>query len=199
MVKRPQKPRILPPDPNVTDIDHTVPMSHERLIGRFAVEWSKLEGVMDDLIWRFLDLPVEYGRIVTSHVDANGKIKLLSQLIETSFGHSSPDYIMFSYFEEILSHTDIIRIDRNLIIHGTWGRNLSRIPMAMSLRIRDTPSTIVSESFDGIRMRDLIRKILVVKWAMIYALDSASAAHHRSRKQFQMLLSIHQPNPGHQT
>jgi hypothetical protein len=199
MVKRPQKPRILPPDPNVTAINHTVPMSHEKLIGRFVVEWSKLEGVMDDLIWRFLDMPVEYGRIVTSHVDATGKIKLLTQLIETSFGHSSPDYIMFSYFEEILDHVDIIRIDRNLIIHGTWGRNSINIPISMSLRIRDTPSTIVSETFDDIRMKDLIRKTLDAKWAMIYALDSASAAHHRSRKLFQMLLSNHQPNPGHQT
>jgi hypothetical protein len=198
-VKRPQKPRILPPDPNVTAINHTVQMSHEKLIGRFVVEWSKLEAVMDDLIWRFLDIPIEYGRIVTSHMDAAGKIKILRQLIQTSFGHSSNDYIMFSYFDEILDRVDIIRIDRNLIVHGTWGRNLNNTPMSLSLRIRDTPSTIVSEAFDDIRMRDLIRKILVVKWEMIYGMDAANAAHHRSRKRFQMLLSIHQPNPDHQT
>jgi hypothetical protein len=195
MVKRPQKPPILPPDPNVTSIDHTVPMSHEKLVGRFAIEWAKLEAVMDDLIWKFLDIPIEYGRIVTSHLDATGKIKLLNQLIETSFGHSSPDYILFSYFKEILDHIDIIRVDRNLIIHGTWGRNRINIPMAMSLRIRGTPSTIVSETFDDIRMRYLIRKIFEAKWAMIYAMDAATAAHHRSRKQFLLSTPTHLPNP----
>jgi len=188
MVKKPQKPPILPPDPNVTAIDHTVPMSHEKLIGRFVVEWSKLESTMDDLIWKFLGIPFEYGRIVTSHMDATGKIKILRQLIETSFGHSSHDYVMFSYFKEALDHIDIIRIDRNLIVHGTWGRNQQRIPMSLSLRIRDTPSTVVSETFDDIRMRDLIQKIHAAKWAMIYAMDSANAAHHRSREQFQLMI-----------
>jgi hypothetical protein len=173
-------------------------MSHEKLLGRFVVEWSKLEAVMDDLIWKFLNIPIEYGRIVTSHLDANGKIKLLRQLIETSFGHSSHDYIMFSYSAEILHHIDIIIVDRNLVVRGTFGRNNNNISMAMSLRIRDTPSTIVSETFDGIRMKDLIRKILDAKWAMIYAMDAANAAHHRSRRQFQVWIPIPQPNPGHQ-
>lgn len=198
MVKRPQKPLILPPDPNITAIDHTLPMSHEKLIGRFVVEWSKLEATMDDLIWKFLNIPFEYGKIVTSHMDATGKIKILRQLIETSFGHSSNDYMMFSYFKEALDHIEIIRVDRNLIVHGTWGRNQNRTPMSLSLRIRNTPSTIVSETFDDIRMRDLIRKIIDVKWVLIYAMDAANASHHRSREQFPTMIPIPQPSPGHQ-
>ncbi len=194
MVRRPQKPPIRPQHPDAIAYQ-TVPMSHEKLVGRFVIEWAKLEATMDDVIWNFLNLPIEYGRIVTSHMDTTGKTKMLRQLSETSFGHSYPDYALHSYICELLDHVDIIRIDRNLIVHGTWGRHYpTKVPMSLSLKIKDKPSTVVSETFDDIRMRQLVDRVLAVKWSLIALFDPARASHHRSREQFQRSISNPQPN-----
>jgi hypothetical protein len=54
-----------------------VGMQHERLVGRAVIEWSRLEAVLNDLIWCFLNLSFEDGRALTGRADAGTKIALL--------------------------------------------------------------------------------------------------------------------------
>ena len=184
MVKRPEKPPIKPPQPDL-GVQYDLPISQEKLIGRVVVEWAKLEGALDDIIWRFLNIPMEYGRIVTSRMDANAKIAMIRSLNLLGFDPSTYDYLLNCYLKEILDHIDILRESRNLIVHGTWGRSLpDKIPIAMSLRIKDTPSTIVSETFPSERMRVILHDTVALKWKIVSLLNAASASHDRAKQRF---------------
>ena len=199
MAKRPEK---LPPQPIPDEfpVHNTVPMIHERLLGRLVVEWAKMEQAMDDLIWQFLDLPNEFGRILTSRMDASSKSQMIRQLSQLSFGHSTSDYMVWSYIDDLLKRLEILKEARNLAVHGTWARNHPDLtPMAFSLRIKDTPSTIVAEHFSERRMRDLIEESLRLKASLASLFDAATAAHHRSRERFHRETQSHLANPLDQT
>lgn len=166
-------------------------MSQERWIGRVVVEFSKLEASLDDLIWCFFDLPMEYGRIITTRMDATAKVVMLRNLSDLAF-----DPLLQDYMKEVLDLVEIVREHRNLIVHGTWGRLLpDRTPIAMSLRIKDKPSTVVSETFPPERMKAIWIGIQNTKWKLIPLFDSARASHHRARERFPVLPPIHRPSP----
>ncbi len=199
MVKRPEKLPIAPPKASSVGLA-TIPMEHERIIGRLVVEWAKLEATLDDLIWNFLDVPLQYGQIITSRMDANNKLAMIRLLSETSFGHSSSDYMLHTYLMEIVDTINIVRESRNLIVHGTWGREFpDLVPMALSLRIKDTPSTIVSELFPAERIRVLTGLIVSLKWALVHLFNSANVSHCRSRELFREQSHIRRPNPAGET
>jgi hypothetical protein len=153
-VPRPVKPPIRPAEPG-EQLSAALGSIHERLIGRVVVAWSRLESAMGNFIWLLLDLDVAIGRILTARMDAAAMIKLLRELGEATLSES--------YFHEIstvLAQIDIVRDDRNLIMHGLWKRNSRGTPMASSLRQKPpSPTQIVSETFDDNRMRGLIQTI----------------------------------------
>jgi hypothetical protein len=158
-------------------------MSQEKWIGRITVEWSKLEAVLDDLIWCFLDLPMEFGRTITTTMNAKSKVTMLRNLSTLTF-----DPLLQAYLKEHLDLVDILKDDRNFIVHGTWGRTLKdRTPYAMSLRPKGTASTVVAESFTPQRMQSIWQLIINVKWKLYPLFDSAREAHHRAREQFRIL------------
>jgi hypothetical protein len=195
-MKRPQKPPVLPPDQNAIG-DHTIPISQEKWIGRVVVEFSKLDAAMDDLIWQFFNLPIEFGRIITARMDTTSKITMLRALSDTAF---DADPMLQHYLKDALDNADILREFRNLIVHGTWGRTRAdQTPIAMSLRIKDTPSTVVSETFSPERMQAIWTAIQLVKWRLIPLFESARASHHRSRERFPPPPPIPQPSRGDQT
>jgi hypothetical protein len=66
-------------------------MTHERLIGRIVVAWSKLEGAMEDLIWQLLGIGIEQGRVITSRLDAVTKIRMIRALAEPAL--TEPQWI----------------------------------------------------------------------------------------------------------
>ena len=181
-MRRPPKPPVLPAISGQV-ADPTIPISQEKWIGRVIVEFSKLEAALDDLIWNFLDLPMEYGRIITSRMDATAKVSTLRLLGMVAF-----DPMLQAYLKDILDAIDTLREHRNLIVHGTWGRSLpERTPIALSLRIRDTPSTVVSETFPPERMQAIWTAIQITKWRIISLFESALAtrgtAHDRYPKR----------------
>jgi hypothetical protein len=179
MAKRPQKPPIIPVKINQIH-GPSIPMSQEKWIGRIVVEWSKLEGALEDMIWLFLDLPMEFGRAVTATMDVSFKLKILRQLNELCC-----DPLLRSYLSELFQRIDFVREDRNFIIHGSWGRVMpDNIPIALSLRPKDTPSTVVSETFPPERMRQIHETIIDLNWRLMWTFESAAASRQRARRQF---------------
>lgn len=193
MVKRRQKPparRALPGEGAPT-----IPMSQEKWIGRVIVEWSKLEATMEDLIWHFLDLPIEFGRILTAKSSAEYKMTTLRALNDLVFGRTF-DLHLQDYLKEVLDSIDLLKDDRNFIIHGTWGRlKPGGVPIVLSLRAKDSPSTVMSESFSLERMRAIYSDMAVMKWRLIRFLEAAAASHDRAREQFPLDQSTPLPNP----
>jgi hypothetical protein len=167
-IPRPQKPSVRPYPGNI-EADPTIRMQTERLIGRSVVAWSKLEACLEDFIWELLALPIEKGRHITTRLDAVNKIKMLRsigeiELVEADFHRLSP----------ILDHIDIIRDDRNFIIHGTWGRaGFDKYTVVLSLRAKGgEPDEVVSETFPDSRIRTVISDIEKWKQELIELMNS---------------------------
>ena len=99
-------------------------MRHEKWIGRVVVEWSKLEGSMDDLIWSFLGLTIEFGRLITQRMDANNKINLLRSLGDLCFSGDSYDCHLGNYLKECLDMADIFREEPKFYCSRNMGAQL---------------------------------------------------------------------------
>lgn len=146
-IPRPPKPPFKPlRDDHI--IDPTITPAQKELIGSVVESWSKLEYNMDDLIWAMLKLDFESGKLITNRMDAVSKIRLIRQLgplvlTETQFHTISP----------VMDRVDILREDRNFIIHGTWGMLLpENIPICSSLRPSTDPDQVAAETFPDTRM-----------------------------------------------
>jgi hypothetical protein len=167
MSKPPKIPRL--PKPQVApargdeELILTIGLNHERLIGRIVVAWSKLEGVMEDLIWHFLGLQIEQGRVVTGRLDAVAKIKMIRALGEPKLAEA-----LWHQLSPIVDRIDLLREERNIIVHGTWGRNAQGVPIAISLRFKPlAPDEVVSETFHDSRLRAIARDIDASKFKLM--------------------------------
>lgn len=160
-VPRPVKPPVLPPRPE-QEFSPTIGLNQEKLIGRTVVAWSKLEACMQDFIWYFLDLEMDRGRVITDRSDVTARIRWLRQLGQLRLPEAD-----FHILSPILDRIDILREDRNFIVHGTWGTSDTE-PVCLSVRVTaPNPNEIVSETFSAIRMRAIIDGIERAKWDLI--------------------------------
>ena len=159
---RPKKPPIQPAVPG-EEFTGTIGLIQEKLIGRAVVAWAKLEACMGDAITRLLGLDFEFGRLIVSRMDATLLIKTLREVGALRLPQKD-----FHILSVICDRIDILRDDRNLIVHGSWGRSHAGTPQVMSLRIKGSgPDAVVAETFPDNRMRKAIKMILAVKWDLI--------------------------------
>src|SRR5712672_1255861 len=110
---RPKKPPIqrhVPGDEGINSIG----MIQEKLIGRFVVEWAKLEACMGDAITDLFGVEFTYGRLIVSRMDATGLIKMLRDAGALRLPQRD-----FHKISLICDRIDILRDDRNLIVHGS--------------------------------------------------------------------------------
>ena len=127
------------------------------------MEWAKLEGCLTDAIALLAGMEFEVARVFTSRMDATTLIKSLRELGKLKLQENE-----FHALSVICDKIDIRREDRNLITHGTWGREAGQIEgYALSLRIKGDPSEVVSETFPYRRMREIVADILTLKWDLI--------------------------------
>lgn len=176
---KPKRKKFVPPKPKHKEMEphqkaiFGVGMQHERLVGRAVIEWSRLENVLNDVIWRLLDLSFEDGRSLTGRADANTKIALLRSIAPRHL--VDPDKL-----EALLLALDTIdasRDDRNFIVHGAWGRIApDGIPMAVSLRSKSKPEEVTGESFDAARMRKIIRTISGMRQMLVLLINEIDAS-----------------------
>jgi hypothetical protein len=159
---RPKKPPIQPAIPG-EESTGTIGLIQEKLIGRAVVEWAKLEACMGDAITRLFGLEFEYGRLIVSRMDATALVKTLKDVGALRLPQKD-----FHELAVICDRIDILRDDRNLIVHGSWGRSPRGTPQVMSLRIKGLePTDVVAETFPDSRMRILIKTISTLKWELI--------------------------------
>lgn len=125
-----------------------IPESQFDLIGRIAAAWSYLEISLDDLLWHFLDLDDEDGRVMTARFDADRKCQLVSTL-----GSRHLSKAQFQELDGVLKTIQSLKEDRNFVIHGLWGKVMPEgIPAAQSIRLKADPYRVVMETFEPIRM-----------------------------------------------
>jgi hypothetical protein len=100
------------------------------LVGNCLIRWSYVEQGIDEVIWAFLKISVEDGRIVTAHLDARHKMMLFRQLAYRHLPKNDLDE-----FSTVLGRLEDLYELRNLMAHGQWVTLVPQnTPAVMSLR-----------------------------------------------------------------
>src|ERR1700751_2071690 len=107
MPRRQAKAPIAPRQPGDT-YKREITENVTALIGNCIVRWSYVEQGIDEVIWEFLKLNVEDGRIVTAHLDARQKMMLFRQL-----GHRHLPRSHFDEFDTLLGRLEDLYETRN--------------------------------------------------------------------------------------
>jgi hypothetical protein len=144
----------------------------ERLIGRVTAQWSILENVLHELIWRFTGMSFEDGRLFTERMDASRAVIILRIL-----GARYLEGEQLQKLIDLLAITDDLRDDRNFIVHGTWAvLEPEGYNMATSIRQKSAPGEIIGEHFPHKRMRAIAAKISDVRMGLFEIAESLSSA-----------------------
>jgi hypothetical protein len=78
---------------------------------------------------------------------------------------------------DALDVADMLREDRNFIIHGAWFNVLPECePCAASIRPKADPNIITSEFFPHSRMKQIISTIIKVKYELVKILQQREAS-----------------------
>lgn len=126
-----EKPPIHPLRPDQALLPES-PDDHLAFIGRLIVEWSRLENALEDMIWHFLDLSDDDGRVITCRLDARSKTEMLGAF---DVRYLSPT--LAGRLANVLKLIRELQEARNLVAHGAWGILMpENIPVALSLRIK---------------------------------------------------------------
>lgn len=121
-----------------------MPDEQYQRIGEVIAEWSRLETILDTLIWHFLKLDMEDGRVVTATLDARPKIRMLRQLTKRHVPSRSMKAQLMSLYEVV----EGLQEDRNFMAHGLWGTAMpDNVPAAASIRPRVNPFHVETRSF----------------------------------------------------
>jgi hypothetical protein len=132
-----------------------------------VIEWSRVESLLNDVLWNILGLSFEDGRVLTGRADAITKIALL-QLIAPR--HLTGEHL--AGLLVLLDTADALREDRNFIVHGSWGTLMpDNLPVAASLRPKSKPDEVMSETFSRERMRGIIKQIIFVRSSLVILLN----------------------------
>jgi hypothetical protein len=159
---KPPKPPLQRLGPGI-HMKHGISLKQERLIGRVIVSWSKLEAIMQDVIWVILDVGLEDGRILTARMNAITKLRWLRSFAKR---HVSGENL--ESLQSILDTIEVLQDDRNFIVHASWGTMIKNgEPAAMSLRQKSEPHEIITETFPDWRMHKIIADIVSTRDELI--------------------------------
>ncbi len=152
-----------------------VSCQHERLVGRLIIEWSRLEAIMQEVIWTILDIKWEDGRAITQAMDATRKLQLLR-----SFSKRHLEGKRLENLTAILDCIELYQEDRNVVAHSTWGTLIETgEPIAMSLRRKSQPDQVVTEGFPAPRMYSIIEGIKDCRDYLILWRETHESSHER--------------------
>ena len=121
-----------------------VGMAHEKLVGRVAIEWARLEHMLNEILWSCLQLSFEDGRTLTGRADTTTRIALLRTIAPRHLTNEDKLEALLVALDTI----DAVRDDRNFIVHGSWGRIWPEgTPIAASFRAKSKPDEVSCTRF----------------------------------------------------
>ncbi len=164
------------------------------MIGDVIANWSHLEWALDRLIWYFLKLDAENGRIVTATMDTRPKIRMLRELVDLHVRRPIP---FRKAIIEVLDTIETLAGDRNFIAHGLWGTLIpDNVPMATSLRIKAERGHVTSEAFPHERMLRIIETIREFGGLLNKLPSELVASRKRYESRLRRLKTSRKPTPG---
>ena len=157
--KRARVPRPVRLPPTLLRIEQTVtgfvPVWHQKLVGRVVIEWAKLEALMKDFIRILLQLDIDDARIVLGPMEVSRLIQILRDLGARYLLPKDAERLVTS-----LEHIDQRRVERNDIVHGSWGM-VDGTPVSASLKSKsEIPEKIVVVHFPRETMHWIVNNII---------------------------------------
>jgi hypothetical protein len=95
-------------------------------IGHIAVNWAELENTFMFTLWGICKLDFTHGVALTAHMSHLARIGALQAILSEQY----PEQTVESDITEFISRSEMLRTERNLVIHGRWsmaGNNSSRV------------------------------------------------------------------------
>lgn len=86
-------------------------------IGCVAVESAYCDSAVERIIWAFLGLPEERGKLVTKNMLTDRKLELLSEMGKQQLG---PSHTRIDEFTALIGALKESNRKRNIAIHGIW-------------------------------------------------------------------------------
>jgi hypothetical protein len=175
---RPEKPPILSKREDQY-IEHSIAPCYEPMIGRVTVAWSRLDGAIQEALWRFLKISMSDGRIITSKLDTGVTAQMLRAM--------GARHLVTERLQEFLDRLNQIedcRDQRNAIAHGTWvTMQPENVPMVMSLRTKSDDGQVVAESFPADRLNTLEKTITEIREWLIALMHEIGASPDKLLRQ----------------
>jgi hypothetical protein len=139
----------------------------ELAVGRAIIEWTNLEKAIEEVVWRFLRINVDEGRIVTAHLDARHKMLLARQLAERHLQKEDAET-----FLEVLGQVQDLYDERNLMAHGQWVTlTPDNVPAVMSLREKLPEGVprqeVIATTMSEERIRAIVDNMVIARNAVI--------------------------------
>lgn len=146
-------------------------------IGRAIDHWSRIENLMQEVIWALLNVSVEEGRIITSRLDAKFRRMMMLSLAERYMTKGT-----FKIFKDLVNKKVSTLYDtRNLIAHGNWVTILpDNVPAVLSLREKSgdlLPDEVIFTRIDFAQMQKDANDIFT---ALLSLCNQLRASHHKS-------------------
>lgn len=158
--------------------EHTVLDAVNDPLARIIVGWSKLEAALEDLIWQFLDLSDDDGKLITARLDARPKGEMLGVLSARYLGKKRTQKL-----DELLARVRSLQEDRNFIAHGVWGTvQPENVPAAISLRPKAAPGRVTLETFPIGRLKDIDARIEECRKEVLSLRDELVPSRQRQPK-----------------
>lgn len=98
------------------DLIPTMPKGQVALIGLCITQWSRLEAMIQQVIWKLLSISDEDGRIITCQNDVSANIAILRALIKNRI---PPGQIRDGFMARLNRLRPLMEA-RNEITHGVW-------------------------------------------------------------------------------
>jgi len=162
------------------------------LIGKLVIDWARLEGTLERLIWHLLKLDREDGKTVTATLDVRTKLRMLRRLIPRHVKPKSTKETAMALLEVVETLSD----ERNTIVHGIWSSIMpDNIPVATSMRTQTDPFHVVSTAFPDEVMKKIISMTRDVSNSLFDLPDVLTASQKKYSEQLAELKRTRQQVP----
>lgn len=167
-----------------------IPDEHYNLIGMVVVEWSRLETILGTLIWHFLKLDMEDGRIITATLDARPKVRMLRDLAKR---HAKPKATLTQILD-LLDAVEGLQERRNIVAHGIWGTAMpENTPAVSSIRPKSHPFHVVTERYSRVKLMNLATLIRDIADVLHGVPDELSSSQKKYDEQLNRLKTSQKP------
>jgi hypothetical protein len=132
-------------------ISHAIPQRVKTAIGNAIVAFAAMEAAAEALIWDFIGLSPDDGRLLT-RMNARPKLELAKALSEKHkvLPHPHPQTTK-DFWKVVRGLTDA----RNSIAHGIWIMLDKKLPVAASYRLTADPGRVTGEAFPLDRLAEI--------------------------------------------